>query len=168
MKMSFVFVLTILLGLLTGCTDESTMSQNEVKELVANLSGSDKVSAASIDDQNVIVEDAGEKTVYPLPEDEFFISIAPYVTFTHPCEIHSLTGCQGEMAEKEMNILVTDETGEVHVDEVMTTPSNGFIDLWLPRDQTYTVEVEAAGKTGEVQFSTFAGDPTCLTDLLLS
>nr|WP_249929386.1 CueP family metal-binding protein [Planococcus maritimus] len=98
----------------------------------------------------------------------FFISIAPYETFTHPCEIHSLTGCQGELAEKEMNVVITDETGEVHVDEVMTTLENGFIDLWLPRNRTYTVKIEAAGKTGEVQFSTFTGDPTCLTDLLLS
>lgn len=168
MKMPLVFVMFIFAGLLAGCADESAMSQTEVKELVADLSGSDKVSAASIDDQNLTVEDQGEKSNYPLPEDEFFISIAPYETFTHPCEIHSLTGCQGELAEKEMNVVITDETGEVHVDEVMTTPQNGFIDLWLPRDRTYMVEIEAAGKTGEVQFSTFTGDSTCLTDLLLS
>nr|WP_249929387.1 hypothetical protein [Planococcus maritimus] len=77
MKMLLVFVMFMFVGLLAGCADESAMSQAEVKELVADLSGSDKVSAASIDDQNLTVEDEGEKSVYPLPEDEFFYLDSP-------------------------------------------------------------------------------------------
>ncbi|ALS77436.1 hypothetical protein AUO94_01710 [Planococcus kocurii] len=168
MRVPFFVIMVALLGLLAGCTEEPSLTQAEVKELVSDLSGSDKVSAASIDDQELTVEDEGETVVYPLAGEEFFVSIAPYETYTHPCEIHSLTGCQGELAEKEMMVKIIDDQGEVYVDEVMTTPANGFIDLWLPRDRTYTIEIEAEGKKGEIGFSTFAGDPTCLTDLLLS
>ncbi|WP_211656276.1 MULTISPECIES: CueP family metal-binding protein [Planococcus] len=168
MKIPFLVLMLALLGLLGGCNDEPSSAQIEVKELVADLSGSDEVSAASIDDQQVTVEEKGDKSVYPLPEEEFFVSIAPYETYTHPCEIHSLTGCQGELAEKEMKVTITDNEGKVYVDKMMKTPANGFIDLWLPRNRTYVVEIEAKGKTGEINFSTFAGDPTCLTDLLLS
>ncbi|WP_298830144.1 CueP family metal-binding protein [uncultured Planococcus sp.] len=168
MRVPFIVLMVALLGFLAGCTDDSTLNETEVKELVADLSGSDEVSAASIDDRELKVEDEEKTTIYPLPEEEFFVSIAPYETYTHPCEIHSLTGCQGELAEKEMKITVTDEQGEVHVDKLMTTPANGFIDLWLPRDQTYTVEIEADDKIGELQFSTFSGEPTCLTTIALS
>ncbi|MGX7594458.1 CueP family metal-binding protein [Planococcus plakortidis] len=168
MRVPFMVLMAALLGFLAGCTEGTALNETEVKELVADLSGSDEVSAASIDDRELKVEDEGKTTVYPLPEDEFFVSIAPYETYTHPCEIHSLTGCQGELAEKELKVTVTDEQGEVYVDQLMTTPANGFIDLWLPREQTYTVEIEADGKSGELQFSTFSGDPTCLTSMALS
>ncbi|ANU20627.1 hypothetical protein BBI15_10565 [Planococcus plakortidis] len=168
MRVPFMILMVALLGFLAGCTEGTALNETEVKELVVDLSGSDEVSAASIDDRELKVEDEGKTTVYPLPEDEFFVSIAPYETYTHPCEIHSLTGCQGELAEKELKVTVTDEQGEVYVDQLMTTPANGFIDLWLPREQTYTVEIEADGKSGELQFSTFSGDPTCLTSMALS
>lgn len=168
MRVPFMVLMLALLGFLAGCTDDSALNETEIKELVADLSGSDEVSAASIDDQELKVENEGETSVYPLPKDEFFVSIAPYETYTHPCEIHSLTGCQGELAEKELKVTVTDEQGEVHVDQLMTTPANGFIDLWLPRGQSYTVEIQADGKAGELQFSTFSGDPTCLTTMALS
>jgi hypothetical protein len=165
MKIPFFAAAISLIALLSGCTDDSPLNDAEVKELVADLSGSSQVSAASIDDKELTVEDEGKKSVYSLPEDEFFISIAPYETVTHPCEIHSLTGCQGELAEKEMKVTITDAKGEVHLDKAMTTPANGFIDFWLPRDETYTIQVESEGKTGETVFSTFDGDPTCLTEL---
>ncbi|MFK8794573.1 CueP family metal-binding protein [Planococcus plakortidis] len=168
MRVPFMVLMAALLGFLAGCADGTALNETEVKELVADLSGSDEVSAASIDDRELKVKDEGKTTVYPLPEEEFFVSIAPYETYTHPCEIHSLTGCQGELAEKELKVTVTDEQGEVYVDQLMTTPANGFIDLWLPREQTYTVEIEADGKSGELQFSTFSGDPTCLTSMALS
>lgn len=168
MKIPFFAAAISLIALLAGCTDDSSLNDAEVKELVADLSGSAQISAASIDDKELTVENEGEKSVYPLPEDEFFVSIAPYETVTHPCEIHSLTGCQGELAEEEMKVTITDAKGEVHVDKVMTTPANGFIDLWLPRDETYTIQVESEEKTGETVFSTFDGDPTCLTELPLA
>lgn len=57
MKIPFLVLMLALLGLLGGCNDEPSSAQIEVKELVADLSGSDEVSAASIDDQQVTVEE---------------------------------------------------------------------------------------------------------------
>src|SRR5699024_1312101 len=89
--------------------------------------------SASITSHELVVEEDNEELVYELPEEEFFVSIAPFINETHECAVHSLTGCQGELVEEDFDVLVTDSSGEVVVDETMTTEKNGFIDLWLPR-----------------------------------
>ncbi len=57
-----------------------------IKELVSDYSGANlKDQSASITSQQLIVADRDDnKTVYDLPEDEFFVSIAPYINETHP------------------------------------------------------------------------------------
>ncbi|ANU28496.1 CueP family metal-binding protein [Planococcus versutus] len=164
------FVMAIgLLAILSGCsTTSEESSEKEVKERVTELSASQLVDSASIDDKKLIIEDKGEKTSYALPEEDFFVSVAPYETYTHPCEVHSLTGCQGELTEKEMNVTITDAEGNVHVDDVVPTLENGFMDFWLPRNETYVIKVEYEGKKTEYEFSTFEGDSTCLTELALT
>src|SRR5699024_4064163 len=117
--------------------------------------------------KTLIVNYSVDDNVYTLPDDEFFISIAPYNSYTHTCEFHSLTGCQGELMNEEMDVKIIDEDGEVHVDEKLTTLENGFLDFWLPRDKNYTLEINYDGKTVESDFSTFENDSTCLTDLQL-
>lgn len=173
MKKYLVFAFLSVTLIVAGCgndsaSNESTSSEIDVKEFVAELSASNIVESASIDDKNLLVEDGGDQDTYELPEDEFFVSAAPYMTYTHPCEVHSLTGCQGELANEEMEVKITDEEGEVHIDETMTTLENGFLDFWLPRDKNYTMEVNYEGNTLEHDFSTFEGDNTCLTDLQLN
>ena len=98
---------------------------------------------------------------------EFFVSIAPYVKETHPCEIHSLTGCQGELVNKEFNVYIQDEDGKVIIDETMTSLENGFIDIWLPREKTYQVRINYGEKTSETTISTFKDDNTCITTMQL-
>src|SRR5690606_6346024 len=115
----------------------------------------------------IITDSKDKETTYDLPEDEFFVSIAPFVEVTHPCAIHSLTGCQGELVEKEFDVWIQDEEGKVVVEETMTSLENGFIDLWLPRDKTYTVKIEFDGKVAEQELSTFEGDNTCITTMQL-
>lgn len=161
--------LLVLMMILAGCAEDSSAENNaeDVKAYVAELSGSNEVEAASIDHEKLYVEDAGVETVHELPEDEFFVSFAPYLTTTHPCAVHSLSGCQGEMADEDIDVKIYDEDGEVHVDEAMTTMENGFVDLWLPRDKEYTLTIEYEGKSIESEFSTFEGDNTCLTELPL-
>src|SRR5690625_7008855 len=74
----------------------------------------------SITSEELIVTDSNDKeTTYDLPEDEFFVSIAPFVETTHPCTNHSLTGCQGELVEKEFDVYIEDEEGNVVVDETI-------------------------------------------------
>src|SRR5699024_4262682 len=81
-----------------------------------------------------------------LPEDEFFVSIAPFLNETHPCDIHSLTGCQGELVNEDLEVQIENSSGEVILDEKQQTEANGFIDLWLPRDDTFNVTITQDGK----------------------
>jgi hypothetical protein len=71
------------------------------------------------------------------------------------------------MVSEEFDVFIEDEDGKVVVDETLTSQTNGFIDLWLPRDHTYTVKIENNGKIIESEISTFENDPTCITTMQL-
>lgn len=88
-----VYIVTFLAAVgLIGCSGESTNTtqiDNEeinIKELVHDYSvGNKNALRASITSQQLLVNDSeGNELVYDLPEDEFFVSIAPYVNETHP------------------------------------------------------------------------------------
>ncbi|MBC5638089.1 CueP family metal-binding protein [Ornithinibacillus sp. BX22] len=170
MKKALIGINSILLVLiLAACGDTSQEDKKDIKELVHEYSvGSHEDVSASINSQELIVTDHNQKKeTYPLPEDEFFVSIAPFEESTHECAIHSLTSCQGELVEKEFNVYIEDEEGNVVVDDTFTSFANGFIDLWLPRDRTYQVKIEYDGKAAESTISTFDGDNTCITTMQL-
>ncbi|WP_281366691.1 CueP family metal-binding protein [Nocardioides massiliensis] len=70
-----------------------------------------------------------------VPEDRFYLAVAPYVDQTHECFYHSLTTCLGELDSADVRVKIVDEANdEVLVDEVRTTFDNGFLGFWLPRD----------------------------------
>jgi hypothetical protein len=175
MKKGLLGLTGLLLILLLAACNNSSSNEKEVnevkdmKEMVHDYSvGSFEDVSASITSHELIVTDSNkEETSYDLPEEEFFVSIAPFIETTHECAIHSLTGCQGELVEKEFDVYIQDEAGNVVVDETMTSFANGFIDLWLPRDKTYTVKIRYDGKTAESELSTFEGDNTCITTMQL-
>src|SRR5690606_31878820 len=122
----------------------------------------------SIHSHQLIVTNDSKRTVYDLPEDEFFVSIAPFVDTTHPCAIHSLTGCQGEMADEEFEITIEDQEGRRILDQQkVRTMENGFIDLWLPRNRVYEVTIRQGDRTSQAQISTFKNDNTCITTMQL-
>jgi len=172
LKKNILAVIGLLLILIVAACDEGTQNEKEtqnIKEMVQEYStgNSDDVSASITSQELFVTDSESNETSYELPEDEFFVSIAPYVDSTHPCAIHSLTGCQGELAEEEFEINIKDEEGNVVVDETVTSFKNGFIDLWLPRNQTFQVKIERNGKTAESEISTFEGDNTCITTMQL-
>lgn len=158
--------------LFAGGTDKDVPTENEtinIKQLVNEYTtGTIDNQSASITSQQLIVTNADKKQItYDLPKDEFFVSIAPYVENTHPCAIHSLTGCQGEITEGEFQVLVEDKDGSVILDQTVKSQSNGFIDLWLPRDKKYNITIEHDGKTAKSELSTFESDDTCVTTMQL-
>ena len=53
------------------------------------------------------------------------------------------------------------------MDETVKSQANGFIDLWLPRDNTYHVTITQGDKSVESEISTFKGDNTCITTMQL-
>ncbi|WP_458123558.1 CueP family metal-binding protein [Paenibacillus sp. Z3-2] len=155
----------------TGKEDAGTASAPNIRKLVEDIStGKETPESASINAKQLIVTDQDKKTTaYDLPGNEFFLSIAPYVDQTHPCAIHSLTGCQGEMVDEEFNVTIHDSEGNTLMkDSMMKSGANGFMDLWVPRNRTYLIRVVHDGKVAETQLSTYDNDDTCITTMQLS
>lgn len=174
MRKGLLIALALFLSLVSAACNNGNQESNEagsqnIKEKVHAYSvGTFEDTSASITSHELIVTQNGNKTSYDLPEDEFFVSIAPFMETTHECAIHSLTGCQGELVAKNFDVLIKDEQGNPVIDETMTSLENGFIDLWLPRDQRYQVTIEYDGKTAESEISTFKDSPTCITTMQLT
>ncbi len=105
-----------------------------------------------------------DKMQYAMPEDKFYLAVAPYINNTHPCAIHYLSGCISEMRNKTFNVTVTARDGSIIYNNEVQTLENGFFELWLPRDLTAaTIQVEYQGRKATAKISTQKGDPTCLT-----
>lgn len=135
----------------------------ELESLPLEERPSDFVASVETEEVVMVDEDGNESSV-PLPVDEFYLSVAPYVDQTHECFFHSLTTCVGEMGNEELEVTVVEEdTGEVLVDETVQTHDNGFFGLWLPRDVDAELTIEHDGLTSTAPISTGEGDPTCLT-----
>lgn len=172
MKRFFLFMIALGLLVLAGCNqdNEKQLTVDELKEKVQAFTDRTITakSASITSTELIVVDEKNKETVYDLPEDEFFVSIAPFITSTHPCEIHSLTGCQGELVNSDFDVVITDEKGNVIVDDQMKTGENGFIDLWLPSDRTFDIKVTHNGKSVESEISTYENDGTCITTLQLT
>lgn len=123
---------------------------------------------SSVTYDEVVLTDGGTEAVLPMPEDRFYLAVAPWTSTTHECFHHSPSGCQGELAEEDFDVRVTDDAGAEILSGSMTSYENGFVGLWLPKDITGTLEISSDAGTATQQFSTFADDPTCLTTMRLA
>lgn len=105
----------------------------------------------------------------PMPEDEFYLSVAPYLTQTHDCHFHSLTTCVGELRNEPVDVTIVDaDTGTVLVDGPAVTHDNGFIGFWVPSGVRVEVTIERDGRSGtEVLTTAAVDDRTCVTTLRL-
>lgn len=116
----------------------------------------------------VLTDDQEREARLRLPENEVYISIAPYRDQTHDCYFHSLTTCLGELASEEVQVTLTGADGEVIIDEARQTYDNGFIGLWVPRDTEVTLTIEHEGQEANARISTMNDDdPTCITTMRL-
>lgn len=181
MRLKLIAMLLLITALSVGCSNESANeeaqkpadnqveSEVDVKELVNDytIRKAQAASASITSSELIVTGDDKQVTTYDLPEDEFFVSIAPFDKVTHPCDVHSLTGCQGELVEEDFDVYIEDSAGNVIMDETKTTETNGFIDFWLPRDETFTVTIKQDGKETTSEITTFDGDNTCITTMQL-
>lgn len=79
-----------------------------------------------------------------------------------------MTGCQGELGDKEFDVFIEDKEGNIILNEKVKSQANGFFDLWLPRDETYQIRIQYDGKASESEISTFENDGTCITTMQLT
>ena len=174
-NLKFILILLLSIFILAACSEteetDASIENNtvDIEQLVNEYSAAQDMDvAASITSHELIVTDQNEEEIiYDLPEDKFFISIAPFEEVTHPCTHHSLDGCQGEMVNEEFLIEIMDSEGKLIVEEPVKTMENGFIDYWLPRNDDYQVKLTHDGKVAEEILSTYEGDRTCVTTMQL-
>jgi hypothetical protein len=118
------------------------------------------------DELLVIIDD--ERISVDMPDDEFYVSVAPYTDVTHECLYHSATGCRGELKSESFFVEFIDTDGNVILSENMNSMSNGFIDLWLPRDIVGTLTITQGDLSTSKVIKTVAGEPTCETTMQLT
>jgi len=118
---------------------------------------------ASITSSHLVLMDNSAEVRLALPKDKFYLSFAPYLTQTHPCAIHSLASCQGELVNQEVHAVITDSKGKEIIKSNFTTMENGFVGMWLPRNIDGTLTISYNGLVAQAPISTFARSDTCLT-----
>lgn len=91
LKLKILGIAFLAAGLLTACNGgeqsaEPEKQQQDIKELVSDYStGEIKGHNASITSHELTIADSeGDKQVYDISEEDFFVSIAPYENQTHP------------------------------------------------------------------------------------
>ena len=152
----------ISVALLRGVDAEGALS-------LANKWGTGEKGVVSFVNQRFVEFefDSGEKASIPLPDYKMVVAIAPYVTQTHPCAIHYLSSCQGELVEIPVKVHGVTSDGEVIVDNELMTMKNGFFELWLPRGLEVDLTIEAVGKKTEGRITTYDDSNTCITTMQL-
>ncbi len=102
-----------------------------------------------------------------LPDSLFYLAIAPYINYTHLCDLHYTSSCEGELANKQITLDVEGYSDYKYKNEQITTMKNGFFEIWLPRNKTYNVKISYEGKSGQELISTNITDRTCITSIKL-
>lgn len=151
---------------------QAGLEGQKTTEVIAALEASteDRTSgpAGSVRYDHVLLVTDDQEVAMPIPEDRFYLSVAPYVNRTHECYYHNLATCQGELAGETVHVTVTDEAGQTLVDEDTTLHDNGFAGLWLPRDIQGTMTITYDGKESTAPIATGVDDPTCVTTMQLA
>lgn len=167
----------LLLVTLSACTNKTNdlaslgLSNKTAKEILTELGDGTLVPdgyAVSVYDHEILIFTEDDQTIsLPMPDDEFYLSVAPYKTLTHECTFHSATGCRGELKSETFFVEFVDTDGNVILSQSMDTLSNGFIDMWLPRNIEGTLTITQGDFVATKLISTEAGQPTCETTMRL-
>lgn len=167
----FVFILFISLAIALSRGEDKEeflarydLDRLSVKQVVSRLeNATNEPFGASIKGDGLRLMDEEGEIKLDLPKDQFYLSIAPYVSSTHPCSYHNLVTCRGELANVDIHVLIKDKAGNVLIDETYTSAQNGFIGLWLPKNIEGTLEVSYEGLVATSPIETKPESYTCLT-----
>lgn len=85
-RIALLGFISILLLTLSACGNEEAKSSDDIKALVDEYSANFETNemAAITSHELIITTEDEEEITHDLPEDEFFVSIAPYFDQTHP------------------------------------------------------------------------------------
>jgi hypothetical protein len=190
-KMQWIIVLAISMTFVSGLAvaqhnhDRGTMTtvSGQDQKLLDELKGIDGKQAMelankwrqkNLDITSFVTPDAvtfkfkdGKIISVPMPDDQMVVSIAPYINKTHECATHYMSKCDAELKNVPVNVLAINAGGKTLINKTIKTPSTGFFDLWLPRDQEITISVNAQGKKAIGKIYTYRNSKTCDTTLKL-
>lgn len=168
-----VFVITLTLSACSNKDDLESIGLSGLsgKEILTGIADGTIIIdgyAVSVYDDELVVILEDNKISVNMPEDEFYMSVAPFINTTHECLYHSATGCRAELKQEEFFVELIDSDGNVVLSETMTSLSNGFIDLWLPRDIQGTLTITQGELSTSKLITTVSGSPTCETTMQLT
>ena len=109
----------------------------------------------------------GRRASVPLPQNRMYVAVAPYIRTTHPCATHVISSCQGELPGRTFVVTARTREGQVVYRGTLTSLSNGFVELWLPRGLELVLEVASGKFKGTGAISTRPNAPTCITTIRL-
>lgn len=118
---------------------------------------------ASITGTTLVLYDNEKKYDFKLPNDEFYVSFAPYVNDVHPCQTHNLVSCRGELFNKEFEVSIVKDDGTIVLNQKVKSMNSGFIGIWLPKDIDATLTINYNGLSVSQSISTFDKSDTCIT-----
>lgn len=137
-----------------------------VEALEAKTISVDELNA-SISGTTLTLSRSGMMYKFAVPNNLFYLSIAPYINQTHPCGIHNLVTCRGELSNQTFDVTITSTTGEIIFSGQKTAQDNGFFGIWLPRGIDVDVTVRYGSLQSIARVSTNADSNTCLTTMQL-
>jgi len=150
----------------------SNLDAREVIERLDTMAveGRPKDLMASVrPDELVLSDPAGREERLPMPRDEVYVAVAPYVEQTHECHFHSLTTCLGELRGAAVTVRLTGADGSVLLDETRRTYDNGFVGLWVPRGTRATLTIGHEDRQSTAAISTSSPDDApCVTTMKLT
>lgn len=78
-----------------------------------------------------------------------------------------MSSCQGELANTTLHVKAVGQDGAELLNEDIRTMANGFLELWLPRNQNVQVTIQGSGKQAVGTVETFLRSKTCITNFQL-
>lgn len=123
---------------------------------------------ASITGQYLYIGNDDHTYPIDLPDQAFYLSIAPYLNQTHPCANHNLITCRGELKNQNFEVTIVNLSNGQRVTETYQSSPQGFFGLWLVRDQRYQITVQYGDMHASTIIETTPTSNTCLTTLQLS
>lgn len=151
--------------------DKYELNNLSVEEIVQYLERKTDEPAdfkASITGSKLTLSDESTTLEINIPKGLFYLSFAPYIEKTHPCNNHNLVTCTGELKNVIFQVVVKNpKTGQEIFNGSLKSSSKGFVGIWLPKGETFIIDVQYQDFSSISKIQTFYNSNTCLTTLEL-
>ena len=93
--------------------------------------------------------------------------VAPYLTYTHPCDNHVPT-CKAELTNTLVRYTVDEIDGSHFVESSVTTGDDGFFEVVVPTRKNYVITMiitlDGTDYQGSAEFGSYTSSSNCITE----